>query len=84
MPVIVQNARLPKTKCLYSYSTVCRHRNLYWTSTAEGDRKGSCQVDERSSRESRDVTFSGVFQPYQCGELFTTCMYSVLYMYLSN
>ena len=25
------------------------------------------EEDERSSRESQDVTFSGVFQPYKCG-----------------
>ena len=75
-----------KTKCFYSYSTVCRHRNMYGTSTAEDDREGCarmCEEDERSSRESQDVTFSGVFSnrisvvscsPHSC----------TVYMYLSN
>ena len=34
------------------------------------DREGcarTCEDEERSPRESQDVTFSGVLQSYQCG-----------------
>ncbi|KAL5486830.1 hypothetical protein EMCRGX_G019363 [Ephydatia muelleri] len=42
-----------KTKCFYSYSTVCRHRNIYGTSSAEAnemDREG-CAPREHSGDE---------------------------------